>query len=222
MVSRVDTVCTTKPIMWVVMWHAPWKPLFTDQGEALLTYDISLSVSVTLMPKNALRMYVSVCVWERETAWVKCVHVCACADTSICSLSPCVLNFFSLPLMPICPHPFPHYPAPLHITPRLEPEILLRAKQDFMKIDSATDLEWVSAASVCMFCQALWFFIFFQLIFILLATFDIFSIKPLYLSAVFGNSELLLSTFLQSHWERLSTYWDGPHLPSAGDLIDVQ
>lgn len=59
----------------------------------------------------------------------------------IWSLFLCVLNFFSLPLVPICPPPCPRYPALLHITPRLEPEILLRAKQDFMKIDSAADLE---------------------------------------------------------------------------------
>lgn len=39
------------------------------------------------------------------------------------------------------PFPCPLYAAPLQITPRLEPEILLRAKQDFMKIDSAADLE---------------------------------------------------------------------------------
>ncbi len=30
---------------------------------------------------------------------------------------------------------------------RFEPDILLRAKQDFMKTDSATDLEWVSLRS---------------------------------------------------------------------------
>lgn len=59
---------------------------------------------------------------------------------------------------PSCP---PHHTAPLHITPRLEPEILLRAKQDFMKIDSVTDLEWVSAASVCLISAVTFFFFLF-------------------------------------------------------------
>lgn len=31
---------------------------------------------------------------------------------------------------------------------RFEPDILLRAKQEFMKTDSATDLEWVSPLAV--------------------------------------------------------------------------
>lgn len=32
---------------------------------------------------------------------------------------------------------------------RFEPDILLRAKQDFMKTDSATDLEWVPFKMLC-------------------------------------------------------------------------
>lgn len=34
-------------------------------------------------------------------------------------------------------------PTMMRLVPRFEPDILLRAKQEFMKTDSATDLEWV-------------------------------------------------------------------------------
>lgn len=46
------------------------------------------------------------------------------------------------PGCPLCPVPSP--PPPPHgclLVPRLEPDILLRAKQDFLKIDSAADLQ---------------------------------------------------------------------------------
>lgn len=58
-------------------------------------------------------------------------------STSVCLNSSNYLWFPSAPLptMPALPL------MPLRCLSRLEPEILLRAKQDFMKIDSAADLE---------------------------------------------------------------------------------
>lgn len=45
------------------------------------------------------------------------------------------------------------YPLYFWFLPRLEPDILLRAKQDFLKIDSSSDLQWVTpfifVGSVC-------------------------------------------------------------------------
>lgn len=84
--------------------------------------------------------------WSR--ALFVTVYVCGCTD--ICSFYLGVLKFFPLPLVPICPLPtLPSSPLMLLCClSRLEPEILLRAKQDFMKIDSAADLEWVSFPAV--------------------------------------------------------------------------
>lgn len=62
-------------------------------------------------------------------------------STSVCLNSP---NYFWFPSAPRLPS-MPALPLMLLCwLSRLEPEILLRAKQDFMKIDSAADLEWVS------------------------------------------------------------------------------
>lgn len=66
-------------------------------------------------------------------------------STSLCLNSPNYLWFpsarppLTMPALPL---------MPLRCLSRLEPEILLRAKQDFMKIDSAADLEWVSFTAV--------------------------------------------------------------------------
>lgn len=49
---------------------------------------------------------------------------------------------FSLPGPYLAPIPaVPPSPRRCLLVPRLEPDILLRAKQDFLKIDSATDLQ---------------------------------------------------------------------------------
>lgn len=66
-------------------------------------------------------------------------------STSVCLNSSNYLWFPSAPPLPTTPA------LPLMLLcclSRLEPEILLRAKQDFMKIDSAADLEWVSFTAV--------------------------------------------------------------------------
>lgn len=65
-------------------------------------------------------------------------------STSLCLNSSNYLWFpsASIPPPPLSSTTTPALPLlPLRCLSRLEPEILLRAKQDFMKIDSAADLE---------------------------------------------------------------------------------
>lgn len=64
-----------------------------------------------------------------------------CLVSVVSALTGCFLSPappISLPLVPLA------VPSPFHrrlLVPRLEPDILLRAKQDFLKIDSAADLQ---------------------------------------------------------------------------------
>lgn len=64
---------------------------------------------------------------------------------SVCFLLFSVLTGYFLSPAPLSPSPRPGCPSPQPhrclLVPRLEPDILLRAKQDFLKIDSAADLQ---------------------------------------------------------------------------------
>lgn len=138
-------MCTVKPLVWLI------------KGQNLHKHQSKFAF--TNFSVGFLNCFVCVCKF-RVCAFVRvsaCAYCISGLSTSVCLISNYCLWCPSAAPPPPCPAHT--YSARLHITSRLEPEILLRAKQDFMKIDSAADLEWVRFTPVCMlWCSVHLFF----------------------------------------------------------------
>lgn len=96
--------------------------------------------------------------------------------------------------------------------PRLEPEILLRAKQDFMKIDSDADLEWVRPLQYACFVKGFsrWWFIFFQYLSVAQFTFGVETSFVSDCTYIWFNLVRFSTGIIQYHIVMclLSPYWD--------------